>query len=219
MQALPNATNDDVLIGPAFVQNMHAFPPQNGALLPTLLGSVAEGIVLTQINSQAAQLSLDLSCGPSDEGNHQIDVEIPVHNHSPLHLTVNKECSPPNIQPDDLIDIASLGADLALTTKSTPLDKLIQMTEGRQPTPVEDGSFFNEFVALVRLSMVTCCLAGLFYVFLAVIEEDRRAALAGDNKPDAPKKEIVQILKCLWEDVKEVFNERPVAHRYNKPHQ
>ena len=80
--------SDLYYLGPAFVGNFEDFQ-QDGAssiapLVPTLLGAIAEGIVLTQIDQTAAQLSIDFNCEDPSGGFHPVDIVVPMRDHSPL---------------------------------------------------------------------------------------------------------------------------------------
>ena len=60
-------------------------------MAPTLLGAIAEGIALTNIDSTAAKMSLEFNC-IEESKNNKVKVEIPVRDKSPIMLEFNKAC-------------------------------------------------------------------------------------------------------------------------------
>ena len=98
-QAASNS-DDPAFLGPAFISNFESLKPVesglSAALTPTLLGTIAEGIALTSIDSNAAKLSIDFNCFEEETNDNQVIVEVPISgNTTPLRLTFNKQCGPP----------------------------------------------------------------------------------------------------------------------------
>lgn len=83
--------NPDYL-GPAYINNMEQLSLTDGsaaALVPTLIGSIAQGIMLTE--DTPASLSLQFNCQEESKSN-EVEVKIPVRGHPPMTLIFDKEC-------------------------------------------------------------------------------------------------------------------------------
>ena len=76
----PAELPSDFYLGPATVLNSHEFEAVSGnalAMIPTIIGSIAEGIMLTASDAEPAKLSLQFDCREHNQHN-EMQVEIPI---------------------------------------------------------------------------------------------------------------------------------------------
>ena len=80
-------------LGPAYINNMEQLSLIDGssavALVPTLIGSIAQGIMLTE--DSPASFSLQFNCQEESKSN-EVEVKIPVRGRPPMTLIFDKEC-------------------------------------------------------------------------------------------------------------------------------
>ena len=104
----------------------------------------------------------------------------------PLHLSFNKQCNASAATPQEM---SAIGQDEEIKDDSTekeeqitvgteetlisPLDKLMQLSEGRTPDPLED-TIFTSFIDWIRLVLVTLSTLGLFYALFLSFADDRQ---------------------------------------------
>ena len=95
-----NRESADVFIGPAAVSAPNSFQgPTATTLTPSLLGTLAEGIValggLEEPTSETpTSLRIDFNCHEESKDSQVVAVDIPVTGRTnPLHLTFNKQCN------------------------------------------------------------------------------------------------------------------------------
>ena len=77
------------ILGPATLSNATPSLQNTAALTPTLLGTIAEGIALSSLDSSTATLHIDFNCLEKADDN-QVRVEVPVTGGDPIHFTFNK---------------------------------------------------------------------------------------------------------------------------------
>ena len=83
--------NGAALLGPATLSSAAPSLQNTAALTPTLLGTIAEGIALSSLDSSAASamLHIDFNCLEKADDN-KVRVEVPVTGGDPIHFTFNK---------------------------------------------------------------------------------------------------------------------------------
>ena len=83
--------NGAALLGPATLSSATSNLQNTAALTPTLLGTIAEGIALSSLDSSAAsaKLHIDFNCLEKAVDN-KVRVEVPVTGGDPIHFTFNK---------------------------------------------------------------------------------------------------------------------------------
>ena len=158
------------------------------ALTPTLLGTLAEGIVaLGGLEDPEPAFRIDFNCLEDSNENQVVAVDIPMTGRTdPLHLTFNKQCnaSAANTQQTSPIgqeeeikdDSSEKEQQITAATEETlisPIDKLMQLSEGRTPDPLED-TIFTSFIDWIRLVLVTLSTLGLFYALFLSFADDRQ---------------------------------------------
>ena len=103
-------------------------------MAPTLLGAIAKGVALTNIDSTAAKLSLEFNC-IEESKNNKVKVEIPVRDKSPIMLEFNKACKEGTLEDlDDEDDEDEDDADWMNDKDGISMvDDLVSKAGGRAP--------------------------------------------------------------------------------------
>lgn len=84
--------------------DIQAVAGQGAVILPTLLGSIAKGVMLTskadkEIDSDShtsATLSLKFDCKSAQSEHNKVLVQVPIKDETPLTLRIDKACTLPS---------------------------------------------------------------------------------------------------------------------------
>ncbi len=100
----------------------------------TLLGAIAEGIALTNIDATAAKLSLEFNC-LEESADNVVKVEIPVRDKTPINSDFNKACgaSLSGDVDDESTDWRDSLTRVVDSNKLNTLDSLVVKAGGRAP--------------------------------------------------------------------------------------